>query len=104
MAENLRVIVLSRSELRRSGLSAALSEYPDVAVAGEATDIDTAIKLLKQTGVENVMIDLAAIADEDVPTLRSLGADADGSISIVAFGQADDAVMKAAMDIAPILD
>jgi DNA-binding NarL/FixJ family response regulator len=104
MPENLEVIVLSRSELRRSGLSAALSSFPDVDVAGEAGDIDTAIDLLRETGVGNVVIDLEALHSEDVSALRHLGEAANGSVSMVAFGRADETVVRAAMQFAPVLD
>jgi DNA-binding NarL/FixJ family response regulator len=104
MTEHLEVIVLSRSELRRSGLSAALSSFPDVDVAGEAGDVDTAISLLRETGVGNVVIDLVALADEDVSALRDLTEEGDGSVSMVAFGRADEAVVRSAMQFAPVLD
>lgn len=104
MTENLEVIVLSRSELRRSGLTAALSSFPDVDVAGAAGDIDTAIDLLRETGVGNVVIDLEALHSEDVSALRHLGEEGNGSVSMVAFGRADETVVRAAMQFAPVLD
>ena len=104
MTENLEVIVLSRSELRRSGLTAALSSFPDVDVAGAAGDIDGAIDLLRETGVGNVVIDLEALHSEDVSALRHLGEEANGSVSMVAFGRADETVVRAAMQFAPVLD
>jgi DNA-binding NarL/FixJ family response regulator len=104
MTENLEVIVLSRSELRRSGLTAALSSFPDVDVAGAAGDIDAAIDLLRETGVGNVVIDLEALHSEDVSALRHLGEEGNGSVSMVAFGRADETVVRAAMQFAPVLD
>jgi DNA-binding NarL/FixJ family response regulator len=105
MPENLEVIVLSRSELRRSGLTAALSSFPDVDVAGEATDIESAIKLLRETGVGNVVIDLEALAEEDLVALWDLGEEAEGgSVSMVAFGHAEEAVVRTAMQFAPVLE
>ena len=104
MTDNLEVIVLSRSELRRSGLSAALSAFPDVDVAGEAGDVDTVIDLLRETGVGNVVIDLEALADEDVVALRDLGEEADGSISMVAVGRAAEAIVRTTTQFAPVLD
>jgi len=104
MPEKLEVIVLSASQLRRSGLTIALSSFPDVDVAGAATDIESAITLVKQTGVGNVVIDLEALAEEDLPALRELGAKGEGAVAMVAFGRANETVVRTAMQFAPVLD
>src|SRR5690349_6084589 len=72
VASPLRVLLVDDHEMIRTGLKAMLSAFPDVCVVGEASDAESAVRMVGDLEPDIVLCDVRLRADSGLDLCRTL--------------------------------
>jgi len=65
-----RILLVDDHQITRSGLAQLIAEYDDLTVAAEASDGDEAIRLIRQTAFDVVILDISMPGKNGIDVMR----------------------------------
>jgi DNA-binding NarL/FixJ family response regulator len=98
MACKISVLLVDDHNLVRRGFRRMLEDEPDIAVVGEASDGDEAVRLAKQLRPQVIVMDCALPGMSGLTATRKILADSSQSAVLMLSMHSEDTLVRQAMD------
>jgi DNA-binding NarL/FixJ family response regulator len=79
----VKILIVDDHPIVREGLAARIARQPDLAVCGEAEDVNTALELVKSTGPDLVIVDLSLKSGQGLDLIRRIHAFSESTKTLV---------------------